>query len=49
MDACPDGLFIGAVKIFTFPSRSYALLAGSLNLDKNEHFSKVSMSGKIPR
>jgi hypothetical protein len=40
MDACPDAVFIGMVKIFAF-SRSKSGIF-DLNLNKNEHFSKVS-------
>jgi hypothetical protein len=35
---------IPVVKIFTFPSGTQARLAGGLSLNKNEHFSKVSVS-----
>jgi len=41
MDACPDGFFIGVVKIFTFPRSKSGIF--DLNLNKNEHLSKVSI------
>ncbi len=40
MDACPDGFFIGVVKIFAFPRSKSGIF--DLNLNKNEHFSKVA-------
>jgi hypothetical protein len=44
MDACPNGFFIGVVKIFAFPRPKSGIF--DLNLNKNEHFSKVSSIGK---
>ncbi len=41
MDACPDGFYIGVVKIFAFPRSKSGIF--DLNLNKNEPFSKVSL------
>jgi len=41
MDACPDGFPIGVVKFFVFPRSKSGIF--DLNLNKIEHFSKVSI------